>query len=216
MKLPFLNRDEEQRRLRGVLAAPGGELAVVYGRRRCGKSTLIQNVLGADDIYFLADQREAPLQIQALAQEAKACGLAVIIWSYPRGHMSKAGETGLDTVAYGAHMAALLGAHIIKVKLPSEHIESEAARFAYEENVAAGALRDRVAHVVKSCFDGRRLVIFSGGEAKDEEAVFDDARAIRDGGGSGSIIGRNCFQRPRDETLALLKGMVRIYKGKDA
>jgi uncharacterized protein len=68
MKLPFLNRDEEQRRLRGVLAAPGGELAVVYGRRRCGKSTLIQNVLGGDDIYFLADQREAPLQIQALAQ----------------------------------------------------------------------------------------------------------------------------------------------------
>ncbi len=165
---------------------------------------------GVDQTYELYEE------IQALAQEAKACGLAVIIWSYPRGHMSKAGETGLDTVAYGAHMAALLGAHIIKVKLPSEHIESEAARFAYEENVAAGALRDRVAHVVKSCFDGRRLVIFSGGEAKDEEAVFDDARAIRDGGGSGSIIGRNCFQRPRDETLALLKGMVRIYKGKDA
>ncbi|MCW5752905.1 MAG: class I fructose-bisphosphate aldolase, partial [Alphaproteobacteria bacterium] len=51
-----------------------------------------------------------------IAEEAKAAGLAVVIWSYPRGgNLSKDGETGMDIAAYAAHMAALLGAHIIKV-----------------------------------------------------------------------------------------------------
>ena len=55
--------------------------------------------------------------------------------------------------------------------------------------------------------------MFSGGAAKGTEAVYADARAIRDGGGNGSIIGRNAFQRPRDEALAMLSRLVDIYKG---
>ena len=54
---------------------------------------------------------------------------------------------------------------------------------------------------------------FSGGAAKGEEDIFNEARAIRDGGGNGSIIGRNTFQRPRDEALKLLDSIIRIYKG---
>ena len=69
-------------------------------------------------------------------------------------------------------------------------------------------------HIVDACFAGRRIVVFSGGAAKGEDAVYDDARAIRDGGGNGSIIGRNSFQRPRDEALALLQKLVDIYKGR--
>lgn len=152
-------------------------------------------------------------EIRELALEAKSCGLAVVIWSYARGNMSKAGETALDVIAYGAHIAALLGAHIIKVKLPSAHLEIEEAKKLYQNHgIKTDSLADRVRHIVQSCFNGRRLVVFSGGEAKSVEDVMDDVRAIAVGGGNGSIIGRNCFQRPRPEALAMLKDMTEIFR----
>ncbi|MGZ8998599.1 MAG: class I fructose-bisphosphate aldolase, partial [Allosphingosinicella sp.] len=164
---------------------------------------------GSDSFFELVEE------IRELSLEAKAVGIATVIWSYPRGgKLSKDGELALDVGAYAAHMAALLGAHIIKVKLPSGHIEQKDAQKSYEGGDWS-AQSDRVAHVVRSCFNGRRIVVFSGGAAKGADAVYQDARDIRDGGGNGSIIGRNTFQRPRDEALAMLDRLVRIYKGEE-
>lgn len=156
-------------------------------------------------------------QIQALSEEAKAVGLAVVIWSYPRGEdLSKEGETAIDVAAYAAQIACQLGAHLVKVKLPSEHIEQDAARKVYEEQkIPITTLADRVRHVVQGAFDGRRIVIFSGGALKGADAIYDEARAIRDGGGFGSIIGRNAFQRPKAEALAMLKKIMNIYLGRE-
>ncbi len=153
-------------------------------------------------------------EIKEMAEEAKAHGLAVIIWSYPRGAgLSKAGETALDICAYATHMAALLGAHIIKVKLPTDVVEqSEALHLYQEQAVPITALADRVRHVKQAAFDGRRLLIFSGGVSKTSNSVLEDARAIMEGGGDGSIIGRNAFQRPRDEALKMLADVIAIYK----
>jgi class I fructose-bisphosphate aldolase len=156
-------------------------------------------------------------QIQAISEEAKSVGLVVVIWSYPRGgQLSKEGETAIDVAAYAAQIACQLGAHVVKVKLPSDHIEQDAARKVYQsENIPIGTLADRVKHVVQSAFDGRRIVIFSGGALKGEDAIYEEARAIRDGGGFGSIIGRNAFQRPKAEALAMLKKIMNIYLGKE-
>jgi fructose-bisphosphate aldolase, class I len=162
---------------------------------------------GSDDCFTMMEQ------FKELAFEAKSVGIASVLWSYPRGGvLPKSGELALDVGAYAAHMAALLGAHIIKVKLPSDHIEQADAKKAYE-GFDSSTQSNRVAHVVKSCFNGRRLVVFSGGAAKGADAVYQDARDIRDGGGNGSIIGRNTFQRPRDEALAMLDKLVSIYQG---
>lgn len=155
-------------------------------------------------------------EIVELRREAASVGIATVIWSYPRGEgVTKEGELAIDVGAYAAHMAALLGAHIIKVKLTTDHLMQPEARKVYaEKGIDISTLAARVRHVVDSCFNGRRLVVFSGGAAKGADAVYDDARAIRDGGGNGSIIGRNSFQRPRDEALAMLGKLVDIYKGK--
>ena len=153
-------------------------------------------------------------ELRDLTREAKAKGLAVVVWSYPRGgELSKEGELAVDVIAYAAHMAALLGANIIKVKLPSAHLENKDAKKVYEaQKIAIGTLPERVKHITQACFNGKRIVVFSGGAAKGEDSVFDDARAIHAGGGNGSIIGRNCFQRPREEALKLLDEIVKIYK----
>ncbi len=154
--------------------------------------------------------------LREIAAEAKDVGLAVIVWSYPRGSgVSKKGETAIDVTAYAAHIAAQLGAHVVKVKLPSDHVEHDAARKVYEATkVPIGTLADRVRHVVQSTFNGRRIVIFSGGAKEEDKVVFDEIRAIRDGGGFGSIIGRNSFQRPRAEALEFLATVMNIYAGK--
>lgn len=156
-------------------------------------------------------------EIREMAEEAKAAGLAVVVWSYPRGDaLSKEGETAIDICAYAAHMAALLGAHIIKVKPPTAHLEQAEAKKVYEkEKIDISTLSKRIAHVVQACFGGRRIVVFSGGAAKDLKGIYDEVRGIRDGGGNGSIIGRNTFQRPRDEALAMLDQIIKIYQGKE-
>jgi class I fructose-bisphosphate aldolase len=152
-------------------------------------------------------------EFREIAEEAKASGLAVVLWSYPRGAgLSSAGETAIDVVAYGAQIAAQLGAHIIKVKPPTAEIEQEAARKVYvEQNIDVSNLPERVAHVIQSAFAGRRIVIFSGGAAKEKDALLEEIRGIARGGGFGSIIGRNSFQRPKSEAIELLHAVMAIY-----
>ncbi|MCS6926945.1 MAG: class I fructose-bisphosphate aldolase [Candidatus Binatia bacterium] len=154
-------------------------------------------------------------EAREIAREAKAKGLAVVIWSYPRGSgLSKEGETAIDVVSYAAQIAAQLGAHIIKVKLPTAHIELAEAQKVYQRyHVPIDTLADRVRHVVQSAFNGKRIVIFSGGPRSEDEVFFQEARAIRDGGGFGSIIGRNSFQRQKAEGLAFLRTVMQIYAG---
>ncbi len=174
--------------------------------------------LGASAIGFTiypgSSERKPMLEeIRQLSEEAKACGLAVVVWSYPRGGgLSKAGETAIDVVAYAAQIAAQLGAHLIKVKAPSAHIEQDAARKVYEsEGIAIDSLADRVRHVLQSAFNGRRIVIFSGGAAQGRKALLDEIRGIADGGAFGSIVGRNSFQRPKTEAIELLHEIMDIY-----
>lgn len=157
-------------------------------------------------------------EIVAMRKEAAAKGVATVIWSYPRGEaITKDGETAIDVAAYAAQIAALIGAHIIKIKLSTDHLMLPEAKKVYEEKaIDVSSQAKRVEHCMQASFGGRRIVVFSGGATKGTDAVYDDARAIRDGGGNGSIIGRNSFQRSREDALAMLGKLVDIYLGKDA
>ena len=155
-------------------------------------------------------------EIVEMRKEAAAKGVATVIWSYPRGEaITKDGETAIDIAAYAAQMAALIGAHIIKIKLSTDHLMLPEAKKVYEDKkIDIATQAKRVEHCMQASFNGRRIVVFSGGAAKGADAVYDDARAIRDGGGNGSIIGRNSFQRSREDALAMLGKLVDIYKGR--
>lgn len=186
--------------------------ATVDDALRLGCSAIGFTIYPGSDAQF--DMME---EIREMSAEAKAAGLATVIWSYPRGgNLSKEGELAVDIGAYAAHMAALLGAHIIKIKLPTDFIEQAEAKKVYEQQkIYVSTLAKRVEHIVQTLFNGRRIVVFSGGASKGTDAVYDDARAIRDGGGNGSIIGRNTFQRSREDALAMLDKLVKIYLGKE-
>jgi class I fructose-bisphosphate aldolase len=126
--------------------------------------------------------------------------------------VSKEGETAVDIAAYAAQIAAQLGSHIIKVKPPKDLVEMAEAKKVFEKyQIPTKTLADRVRHVVQSAFNGKRIVIFSGGEAKGTEEVLAEIRGIAEGGGFGSIMGRNAFQRPRAEALQLLAEVMKIH-----
>ena len=176
--------------------------------------------LGACAIGFTiypgsSNSKEMFQEIRELSEEARSFGLPVIIWSYARGEqLSKEGETAIDVIAYGAHIACQLGAHIVKVKPPTAHVELPAAKKVFDsQKIAISTLEERVRHVVQSCFNGKRVVIFSGGDPKSDDDIRSEIKAINAGGGFGSIMGRNAFQRSKPEGLRLLKDVISIFKG---
>jgi class I fructose-bisphosphate aldolase len=152
--------------------------------------------------------------LRELISEAKDVGLPTIVWAYPRGAgLSKEGELAIDVVAYSAHVSCQLGAHIVKVKPPKDYVEQPEAKKVFERyGIPTKTMADRIRHVVQSCFNGKRIVIFSGGETKGTEELLEDVRGIAAGGGFGSIMGRNAFQRPRTEALKLLGDVMDIFR----
>ncbi|HKN13973.1 MAG TPA: class I fructose-bisphosphate aldolase [Candidatus Binatus sp.] len=167
-------------------------------------------------IYPGSTQEKSMYQeARAIGEEAKANGLPLVIWSYPRGSgISKQGETALDVVAYAAQIASQLGANIIKVKPPTAFIEQADAKKVYDsQKIPLEPLSARIQHVMQAAFAGRRIVIFSGGAKETDESLLNTVRGIQAGGGYGSIIGRNSFQRPKPEAIALLGKVIDIYKG---
>ena len=178
---------------------------------RLGCSAIGFTIYPGSDAQF-----EMMEEIKEMILEAKSYGIASVIWSYARGgDLSKDGETAVDIISYAAHMAALLGAHIIKVKTPTDALELPEAKKVYlEQNIKIDTLQDRIAHVKQTTFNGKRIVIFSGGATKGLDSLYDEIRGIRDGGGNGSIIGRNTFQRKREDALKMLKQITDIYLGK--
>lgn len=168
-------------------------------------------------IYPGSGQRNVLLQeLREIIEEAKEHSLPSVVWAYVRGAaIPKENETAVDLIAYAAQEAAQLGAHVVKVKPPKDAVELAEAKKVYEKYaIPTKTLPDRVRHVVQSCFNGKRIIIFSGGEAKDTPAVLEEIRGIRDGGGFGSIMGRNAFQRPKDEAIKLLRDVMGIYQGR--
>ncbi len=209
-EIPFILKLNNHDVLHGEKDPMGAQTASVEDALRLGCVAIGYTIYPGT-----VDRRALYEQLAKLTVEAKRNGLAVVVWSYPRGgDLSKAGETAIDITAYAAQLAAQLGAHVIKVKLPSEVVEQEEAKKVYEKHkIPVSTLSDRVKHIVQSAFNGRRIVIFSGGAKSDTETVLNEARAIRDGGGFGSIIGRNSFQRTKPDALELLGSMMKIYKG---
>jgi len=166
-------------------------------------------------IYPGSGQRNTMYQdLREITIEAKRKGLVVVTWAYPRGAgLSKEGETAVDVAAYAAQIAGQLGAHIIKIKPPTDHIEQPEAKKVFEKyGIPTKTMADRVRHCVQSAFNGKRILIFSGGETRDTASLLEDVKGMAAGGAFGAIMGRNAFQRPRAEALKLLQSVIDIYK----
>ncbi len=152
--------------------------------------------------------------LREIIAEGKSNGIPTVLWAYPRGSgISKEGETAIDVCAYAAQISAQLGAHVIKIKPPKDFIEQAEAKKVFEKyNIPTKTMAERVRHCVQSAFNGKRIVIFSGGESKGEADVMSEVKELAAGGAFGSIMGRNAFQRGRTDAIKLLQGVMDIFK----
>ena len=152
-------------------------------------------------IYPGSGQRNTIYQdLREITIEAKRKGLVVVVWSYLRGTgLSKAGETGIDICCLRGDHRGALGAHIVKVKPRRRTSSRRRRRRVYEKfQIPIGTSdRPRLKNVVQATFNGKRIVIFSGGEAKGTDAVLAEVKEPAAGGSFGSIeMKRNAFQAP--------------------
>lgn len=148
-----------------------------------------------------------------LISQTHGVGLPVVVWAYTRGSgVPKGMETTADVCAYAVHIAAQLGADIIKCKPPA----TKGISLKANEKAYAGAgewpFIQRVQHIIRSAFDGRVITIFFGGEKKDnEDDVLKKIRELAEGGGFGSTMGRNLFRREWAHTLDLANKIQEVY-----
>jgi class I fructose-bisphosphate aldolase len=171
--------------------------------------------LGADAIGYTlyvgspAQDRDF-LQFNQVRRDADKYGMPIIVWAYPRGEAvkTKGGVDSLYAIDYAARVALELGADVVKVNVPEhEKISPDQPKPYNQMNLGyAGG----IAKVVASA--GRALVLFSGGSKLDDADLMTKARMAMENGATGLIFGRNLWQRPMDEALAMSKQIFNLMK----
>ncbi len=163
--------------------------------------------LGADAVGYTlyvgtARQDEDFVQFRKVREEADRYGMPVIVWAYPRGKFveEKGGRDSLYAVDYAARVASELGADVIKVNVPKLNPEKD-QQSPKPYNTLQVSREEATRMVVESA--GRALVIFSGGEMESDQELIAKARLTMDSGATGLIFGRNMWQRPFEEALAI-------------
>ena len=163
--------------------------------------------LGADAIgytlYVGSPAQDADiLQLATVREEAERVGMPLIVWSYPRGEAveAKGGKESLYAVDYAARVAAELGADVIKINAPKVDNPKAADQPAPYNNVTMD-LSEAFAKVVRSA--GKSMVIFAGGSKTGDDDLLSKARLAMEGGATGLIFGRNVWQRPHDQAMAI-------------
>jgi class I fructose-bisphosphate aldolase len=171
--------------------------------------------LGADAVGYTlyvgtpAQERDFA-QYLRVREDARALGMPLIVWAYPRGTAvdAKGGKDSFYAVDYAARTASELGADVVKVNFPHPDKQSGVPA-AYQDEFSAQQAIDAV---VRSA--NRTLLLVSGGERAGDEAMLDKARESMEAGATGLIFGRNVWQRGHDESLhfvAQLKEILAKY-----
>ena len=181
--------------------------------------------LGADAVGYTlyvgspAQDRDF-VQLGLVRAECERYGMPLIVWSYPRGSAveAKGGRNSIYAVDYAARVANELGADVVKLNVPKfrdpANADSPAPyRQLYEEWKELDedeAYRLAVEKVVDSA--GRTLVLFSGGSKLGDEDLLQKAHICVASGATGLIFGRNMWQRPFEEGLAITKKVQEILR----
>ncbi|HZY70523.1 MAG TPA: fructose-bisphosphate aldolase [Thermoplasmata archaeon] len=149
-------------------------------------------------------------QFTEVRGEADRFGMPVIVWAYPRGEFvaKKGGRESLYAIDYAARVALELGADIVKVNYPVRSEKDKESPPPY--NTLDLSPEAAFGKVVESA--GRALVLVSGGEKVGDAELLAKVRHSMDAGATGIIFGRNLWQRPRAQALAITRELHAIFR----
>jgi len=171
--------------------------------------------LGADAVgytLYVGSPAEAAdfEQYRVVRADAARFGMPLIVWAYPRGSaiQAKGGTDSFYAVDYAARVASELGADMVKVNFPRAQ-KRLAVRAEYD---APFTDEEAIGAVVRSA--NRSLLLVSGGEKLDDDAMLAKARLSMEAGATGLIFGRNVWQRNHQDSLRFvtaLQGILAEY-----
>lgn len=171
--------------------------------------------LGADAVGYTLyvgspRQDEDFNQFQMVREDCDKYNMPLVVWSYPRGEAieQKGGRDSLYAVDYAARVALEVGADIVKLNIPkhgSKDADQPKEYAGIDYDFGEGARR-----VVASA--GRCLVLFSGGSKLGDDDLMLKVRTSMEAGATGLIFGRNMWQRPMDEALAITERVQDVLK----
>ena len=172
--------------------------------------------LGADAVgytLYVGSPRQDDdfLQLTEVRVECERYAMPLIVWSYPRGEAieKKGGRDSVYAVDYAARVANELGADVVKLNVPKfEHPRNEESPKPYNTFYKELDYASAVRKVVESA--GKTMVLFSGGSKMGDEDLLEKARICVEQGATGLIFGRNMWQRPFEEGLAITKKVFAI------
>jgi len=176
------------------------EDAVSIGADAVGYTLYVGSPRQDDDIDQLRQVREA----------CETWGMPLIVWAYPRGAAigEKGGRDSLYAVDYAARLAHEFGADIIKLNEPKKGDRDAQQPKPY--NTLGWDADEGIRRVVESA--GRSMVLFSGGSKLGDDDLLDKANRTMAQGATGLIFGRNMWQRPMDEALAMTAQVKEIMR----
>lgn len=172
--------------------------------------------LGADAVGYTLyvgspAQDQDFIQFMQIRAEAERFGMPVIVWAYPRGWAveEKGGRESLYAVDYAARVADELGADVVKLNVPDFESEKN-----LESPKPYNTLKLDYAQAVRKVVEsaGKTMVLFSGGSKIGDEDLLEKARICMEAGATGLIFGRNMWQRPYHEGLALTEKIKEIMR----
>jgi fructose-bisphosphate aldolase, class I len=171
--------------------------------------------LGADAVGYTvyvgspAQDRDFA-QLQGVRADCDRFGMPLIIWAYPRGEAvaKKGGKESLYAIDYAARVALELGGDVVKVNYPVASEKDQESPPPY--NALTLDPDAAFQKVVRSA--GRALVLVSGGEKVIDEELLRKVRSSMDAGATGIIFGRNLWQRPWAEAIALTRELHAIFR----
>jgi len=183
-------------------------------------------------IYFGSDNSSRQIiEVAKAFEEARALGMATILWCYIRNNAFKTGgvdyHVSADLTGQANHLGVTIQADIIKQKLADNNGGYKALNTG---SSSYGKLDERIyseltsehpidlcRYQVANCYMGRAGLISSGGESKGASDMADAVRTAvinKRAGGTGLISGRKAFQRPLKEGVEILNAIQDVYLDK--
>ncbi|WP_312242192.1 class I fructose-bisphosphate aldolase [Pantoea sp.] len=179
-------------------------------------------------IYFGSEQSRRQIEeISAAFERAHELGMVTVLWAYLRNNaFKKEGvdyHSSADLTGQANHLAATIGADIVKQKMAENNGGYSAVKFGHTDERVYSTLTsenpiDLVRYQLANCYMGRAGLINSGGASAGETDVAESVRTAvinKRAGGMGLILGRKAFKKSRKEGVALINAVQDVYLAKD-
>lgn len=182
--------------------------------------------VGATIYFGSIESRRQIEEISAAFERAHELGMVTVLWAYLRNPAFKKNSVdyhaSADLTGQANHIAATIGADIVKQKMAENNGGYTAVGFGYTDERVYSKLTtenpiDLVRYQLANCYMGRAGLINSGGAAGQNDLTESVRTAVinKRAGGMGLILGRKAFKKSMKEGVALINAVQDVYLDKN-